>query len=168
MAASVDVTVSGLMLNFVGDINAALREMRRVTRTGGTIAAYVWDYAGKMEPIRYFWDAAVELDMEAARLDEGVRFVLCHPETLGERFEGAGLSELDVTSLDITALFEGFNDYWDPFLGGQGPAPAYAISLKNDARERLRRRILERLPTRRDGSIELTARASAARGLVAE
>src|SRR5205814_8002564 len=72
MAASVDVTVSGLMLNFVGDINAALREMRRVTRTEGTIATYVWDYAGKMEPIRYFWVAAVELDMEAARHDEGV------------------------------------------------------------------------------------------------
>src|SRR5512134_3526806 len=78
--ASVDVVVSGLVLNFVPDQRAALAEMARVTVKGGTIAAYVWDYAGKMELMRYFWDAAVELDANAAKMDEGPRFPLCRPE----------------------------------------------------------------------------------------
>jgi len=80
--ASVDVVVSGLVLNFVADPRAALAEMTRVNRAGGTIAAYVWDYAGKMELMRYFWDAAVALDPGATQLDEGVRFPHCHPDPL--------------------------------------------------------------------------------------
>ena len=86
--AAVDVVVSGLVLNFVPDQPAALLEMGRVTCRGGTIAAYVWDYAGKMELIRFFWDAAIEADPEAAKLDEGVRFPLCRPPAL-ERLFGA-------------------------------------------------------------------------------
>src|SRR5262249_41445166 len=70
---SVDATVSGLVLNFVPDAAAAMAEMARVTATDGTIAAYVWDYAGKMELMRYFWNAAAELDPSAATLDEGAR-----------------------------------------------------------------------------------------------
>lgn len=84
--ASVDVVISGLVLNFVPDQRAALLEMARVTAKGGTIAAYVWDYAGKVELMRYFWAAAVELDPDAAKLDEGVRFPLCCPEALQELF----------------------------------------------------------------------------------
>src|SRR5512145_2376455 len=82
--ASVDVVVSGLVLNFVPDQRAALAEMARVAAQGGTIGAYVWDYAGKMELMRYFWDAAVELDPNAAKLDEGRRFPLCRPQALKE------------------------------------------------------------------------------------
>ena len=76
---SVDAVVSGLVLNFVPAQPAALAEMARVTRRDGTIAAYVWDYAGKMELMRFFWNAAVELDPDASSLDEGVRFPLCQP-----------------------------------------------------------------------------------------
>src|SRR4029453_5121194 len=94
--ASVDVVVSGLVLNFVPDQRAALLEMARVAANGGTIAAYVWDYAGKMELMRFFWDAAVELDPDAAKLDEGVRFPLCHPQALEELFARAGLQEVEV------------------------------------------------------------------------
>jgi SAM-dependent methyltransferase len=165
--AAADVVVSGLVLNFVPDPHAALLEMARVTGKGGTVAAYVWDYAGKMELMRYFWDAAVELDPAAAKLDEGVRFPLCQPDALAARFAGAGLRDIEVRAIDIPTSFPDFDDYWKPFLGGQGPAPGYAMSLDEPARARLRDRIASRLPAQPDGSIALTARAWAVRGTVA-
>jgi SAM-dependent methyltransferase len=165
--ASVDVVVSGLVLNFVPDQRAALLEMARVARREGTVAAYVWDYAGKMELIRYFWDAAVALDSDAAELDEGVRFPLCRPEVLGKHFASASLEEVEVIPIDISTPFANFEDYWRPFLGGQGPAPAYAMSLDETARARLRDRLRDNLPTEADGSIALTARAWATRARVA-
>ncbi len=164
--ASVDVVVSGLVLNFVQDQRAALMEMSRVTGKGGTVAAYVWDYAGRMELMRFFWDAAVELDAGAAKLDEGVRFPQCRPDALEKLFASAELREVEVKPIDIPTPFANFDDYWQPFLGGQGPAPAYAMSLDEMARARLRDRIRERVPTAANGSISLTARAWAARASV--
>ena len=165
---SVDVVVSGLVLNFVPDQRAALVEMARVTADGGMIAAYVWDYVGKMELIRIFWDAAVELNSNANEMDEGVRFPLCHPETLKELFAGAGLQGIEVKPIDVATQFANFEEFWRPFLGGQGPAPAYVMSLDESARARLRDRIRERIPTSRSGAILLTARAWATRGRVAK
>jgi len=162
--SSVDVVVSGLVLNFIPDQRAALAEMRRVAGGAGTIAAYVWDYAGKMELMRHFWDAAVELDPGAANLDEGVRFPMCRTEALTRLFSDAGLGGVEVTAIDVATPFASFEDYWQPFLGGQGPAPAYAMSLAEPARARLRDRIRERIPAQADGSISLIARAWAVRG----
>jgi SAM-dependent methyltransferase len=164
---SVDVTVSGLVLNFVPDGRAALSEMARVTAPGGTIAAYVWDYSEKMELMRYFWDAAVELDPEAAKLDEGVRFPVCRPEALTELFASAGLRDVQATAIDVATTFADFEDYWRPFLGGQGPAPAYVMALDDTARARLAERIRGRLPIQTEGSISLIARAWAVRAAVA-
>lgn len=166
--ASIDVVVSGLVLNFIPDPCGALTEMVRVTARGGTIGAYVWDYAGKMELIRYFWDAAVELNPDAAKLDEGLRFPLCRPEALAELFISDGLKSVEVKAIDILTPFESFEDYWQPFLGGQGPAPAYVTSLEPSARARLRDRLRERMPVERDGSISLSARAWATRATVAK
>lgn len=163
--ASFDAVVSGLVLNFVPDKAAALAEMRRVACDGATVAAYVWDYAGRMELMRAFWDAAAALDPAAAKLDEGVRFPLCHAVALEELLAGAGLTDVQTMALDVPTNFENFADYWEPFLGGQGPAPAYAMSLDDAARSRLRERLRERLPARADGSISLTARAWAVRGI---
>jgi SAM-dependent methyltransferase len=165
-AASVDVVVSGLVLNFVPDPGAALAEMARVTVSGGAIGAYVWDYAEKMEIIRFFWDAAIELDPDAVRMDEGVRFPLCRQDALVELFDGSGLKEIEVTAIDIPTPFAGFEDYWQPFLGGQGPGPAYAMSLDETTRARLRDRIQERMPAEADGTISLAARAWAIRATV--
>jgi SAM-dependent methyltransferase len=156
---AVDAVVSGLVLNFVPDARAALAEMARVASAGGTIAAYVWDYAGKMELMRHFWDAAAALDAHAAKLDEGLRFPLCHPEALARLFRGAGLQRVETTALEVPTPFDSFEDYWQPFLGGQGPAPAYAMSLDEAARSRLRERLRERLPE----PIALSARAWAVR-----
>jgi SAM-dependent methyltransferase len=163
---SADVVVSGLVLNFVPDAQAALREMSRVASDDGTVAAYVWDYAGKMELMRVFWDAAAELDGAAAALDEGRRFPLCRPPALEQAFSNAGLREVSVVSLEVPTRFAGFDDYWQPFLGGQGPAPAYTMSLTEDARARLRERIRSRVAGQPDGSIAMTARAWGVRGRV--
>jgi SAM-dependent methyltransferase len=162
--ASVDVTVSGLVLNFLPDARAAVAEAKRVTRAGGTVAGYVWDYAGHMELMRYFWDAAVELDPAAP--DEGARFPISDPGRLEELFAGAGLTGPHARSIDVPTPFADFDDFWKPFLGGQGPAPTYLLSLDVPARERLRDRVRERLPILTDGSIALVARAWAVRASV--
>lgn len=167
-AGSVDVAVSGLVLNFVPNPPDAMLEMARVTGAGGTVAAYVWDYAGRMELLRVFWDSAVELDPDAEPLDEGVRFPLCRPDALRDLFVGAGLRHVETASIEIPTVFADFDDFWQPFLGGQGPAPAYAMSLDEAARTRLRQRLWDRLPHAADGSMPLVARAWAVRGEVAD
>jgi SAM-dependent methyltransferase len=164
-AATFDAAVSGLVLNFVPQPLRAVTEMARVVRPGGVVAAYVWDYAGKMELMRYFWDAAAALDRAARELDEGRRFPICKPEPLTELFTQAGLCDVDVRAIVIPTVFCDFDDYWTPFLGGQGPAPGYAMSLSEERRAALKDRISPGLPIGQDGAIHLVARAWAVRGL---
>lgn len=161
---SADAAVAGLVLNFVPKPDVAVREMRRAVRAGGVVAAYVWDYAGKMQLMRYFWDAAVELDPAARELDEGLRFPLCNEDALRRLFAGAAARDIDVRAIDAPTPFKDFDDYWQPFLGGQGPAPGYCMSLPEEKRAALRERIRARLPFQPDGSIKLIARAWAVKG----
>jgi SAM-dependent methyltransferase len=163
---SFDVAVSGLVLNFVSEPELALAEMRRVTSPGGTVAIYVWDYAGEMQLIRLFWDAAVELDSQAVEWDEGRLFPLCHPDALRGLFQRVGLEAVEVRAIDVPTRFKTFEDYWEPFLGGQGPAPGYVVSLDVTQRGELRTLLERRLPRQADGSIALRARAWAVRGRV--
>lgn len=162
--ADFEAVVSGLVLNFVPEPAKAVAEMARVTRPGGTVAGYVWDYAGEMQMIRYFWDAALALDPTACHLDQGERFPLCKPEPLMKFFHGAGLQAIAVRSIDVHTHFRDFDDYWSPFLGGQGSAPRYAMSLREENRAALRERIRASLPTAVDGSVDLIARAWAVSG----
>ncbi len=162
--ASFDGVVSGLVLNFLPDPRTAIAEMRRVARPGGVVAAYVWDYAEKMELMRYFWDAAVELNPSATDLDQRRRFQICNPEPLKDLFNAAGLQQVVVTAIEVPTVFRDFTDYWSPFLGGQGPAPAYAMSLTEAERATLQALLHHRLPIRANGSIHLLARAWAVRG----
>jgi SAM-dependent methyltransferase len=164
--AAVDVAVSGLVLNFVPDAAAALREMARVTARGGTVAVYVWDYAQKMEMIRRYWDAAALFDPAAGAQHQGERFPLCQSEALAGALIDAGLENVEGATLEITMHFSDFDDYWQPFLGGQGPAPAHAMQLDQATRARVRERLRETLPRDRDGAIDLAARALAARARV--
>lgn len=154
------------MINFVPDQAKAIGEMRRATRPDGVVAAYVWDYAGAMQMMRAFWDAAAALDPNAVALDEGRRFPVCHPEPLVGLFADAGLKDVAVRAIDVPTVFKDFDDYWTPFLGGQAPAPGYCMSLSEDRRAVLRERIRAGLPVNDDGSIHLIARAWAARGTV--
>lgn len=136
-------------------------------RKGGTIAAYVWDYAEGMELIRIFWNTAIALDAAARELDESVRFPLCRADSLGELFQGAGLRDVQVQPIVVPTVFRDFDDYWTPFLSGQGPAPGYVTSLSSERRARLRDTIRQRLPVSVDGTIPLMARAWAVKGIAA-
>lgn len=160
-----DVAASGLVLNFVPRPELGLAEMARVTRPGGVVALYVWDYAEGMQYLRVFWDAAVALDPAALALDEGRRFPICRPEPLERLARDAGLGDVATSAIEVPLRFTGFDDYWTPFLGAQGPAPGYVASLDNEHRDALRERLRERLPAAADGSITLTARAWAVRGV---
>ena len=159
-----DAVVSGLLLNFLPVPAAGVAEMVRLARIGGTVAAYVWDYAGRMELLRVFWDTAVELDAAAASLDEGRRFPLCEPGELVRLWQEAGLVEVQSSGIEVATPFQDFEDYWRPFLGGQGPAPGYLASLSGRRQEELRERVRIRLATRPGGEMQLSARAWAVRG----
>jgi SAM-dependent methyltransferase len=162
----VDIVVSSLVLNFVPDADAALREMVRVTADGGRVAACVWDYAGRMEMIRAYWDAAAQLGLLAEGQDQGERFAICRPGALGSAFAEAGLEQVESDAIEIDMHFADFDDYWQPFLGGQGPAPAHAMSLDEAQRGELRELLRQRLGGTAGAPIVLGARAWAARGRV--
>ena len=163
-AANFDAVVSGLALNFVAQPAQAIVEMAHAVKKGCPVAAYVWDYGGRVQFMRHFWNAAAALDPSAAALDEGRRFPLCNPEPLAELFQSVGLVDVAVRPLDIWTEFTDFDDYWLPFLGGQGPAPSYTMSIGESDRAALRERLRVALPFTLDGSIPLMARAWAVRG----
>lgn len=163
-AGSVDAAVSALALNFIPHPERAVAEMARAARPGGAVAAYVWDYAEGMQLVRAFWDAAVALDAGASALDEARRFPMCEPRALEALLRGAGLVDVESRAIDVPTRFRDFDDYWRPFLGGQGPAPGYAMALDEERRAALRDRIRAALPVAADGSIALVARAWAVRG----
>ena len=159
-----DAAVSALLLNFVPDPGVVVSEMLRAVRPGGTVALYVWDYAGRMELIRHFWDAAVAIDPSARAVDEALRFPICQPDALESIALGAGLEDVACCAIDVPTEFRDFDDYWAPFLSGQGPAPGYCVSLDETRRARLRETLLSKLPILPDGTINLVARAWAVRG----
>jgi SAM-dependent methyltransferase len=161
-----DATVSGLVLNFVKDPQAMVAEMVRVTRPGGSVALYVWDYRDGMQMMRHFWDAAIEINPHDATLDESERFPICQPEPLEALFRGAGLSAVAVRAIAIPTVFRDFNDYWTPFLSKQGPAPTYLARLDAAVRDQIRSTLQSRLVPSADGSITMTARAWAVKGKV--
>jgi len=163
-SGSADHVVSGLVLNFIADPDAAVAEMSRVATAGATIAAYVWDYADGMQMLRAFWDAVIALDSGAASLDESTRFPLCRPEPLRRLFDTAGLSDVETSDITVDTTFTDFDDYWTPFLSGQGPAPGYCSSLAPADLNRLRDRLRDRLAPD-GGQIALTARAWAVKGI---
>jgi SAM-dependent methyltransferase len=160
-----DLAVSALVLNFVPAPHEALAALRQRLRPGGTVAACVWDYAAGMEFLRVFWDEATALDPRAGALDEGNRFPLCAVPALRALFDAAGLTQVDTGAVEIETRFAGFDDYWEPFLRGTGPAPAFVASLDASARADLRERLRRRLPPGSGGEIRLRARAWSVRGI---
>ena len=159
-----DAVVAGLVLNFLPAPDKGVAAMTARTRKGGTVAAYVWDYTEGRQLMRVFWDTAVALDGAARGLDEGVRFPLCRADPLCALFQAAGVRDVVVQPIVVPTVFRDFDDYWTPFLSGQGPAPGYVMSLAPERRDQLRDMIRQRLPTSSDGTIRLSARAWAVKG----
>jgi SAM-dependent methyltransferase len=162
---SVGAVGSALVLNFVPDPAAAVAEFVRVLHPGGIAGCYVWQYGGGMELLDTFWSAATAVDPAAADLDEASRFAgICAPRPLEALFRDAGMGSVEVAVFDVPARFADAAEAWRPFLGGQGPAPTYLLSLDDDARERVRREFTARLHPEADGSVTLSLRAVAVRG----
>ncbi len=161
---SVDAVVSGIMLNFVPRPEAAIAEMIRVTKPGGNIGVFLWDYADGMGMLRYFWDAAVSLDPTAKEFDEGLRFPLCQEGQLETLVLETGLKQVEAMPIEVRTAFQNFDDYWVPFLGNVGPAPGYTMSLNQKDRQKLEGKLRETLPIEDNGSISLRARAWAVKG----
>ena len=115
--------------------------------------------------MRHFWDAAIALDPTAIEKDEATRSPICNPEPLAELWAGAGLDAVVGTALDVPTAFRDFDDYWQPFMTAQAPAPLYAQSLPADQQDALREEVRSRLPIAPDGSISMIARAWAIRGV---
>lgn len=159
-----DAVASALVLTFLSDPALGVREMARVAKPGSIVASYVWDYSGEMQMMKCFWEVASELDHRAGAIDERLRFALAHPDELELLFGGAGLTGVVSTPLEIRTRFASFDDYWEPFLGGQGSAPGYVASLSEDQRTRLRDALKERVPVEEDGSVDLLARAWGVKG----
>lgn len=161
---SFETIVSGLALNFFQNLKRALSELKRVSKQNGVIAAYVWDYSDRMDFLRFFWNAAYQIDPKSRELDEGLRFPICNSENLIKAFKNANLKDVESSVLDIETNFKNFDDYWNPFLGGQGPAPGYLASLDSELQIVLKHNLKKRLKFESNGSIKLIGRAIAIRG----
>jgi len=161
--ASFDVVVCGLGLNYIPNPVRALEEFCRVTRSGGTVAVYVWDYALGTRFLREFWDAATAIDSEAATFDQARRFPMCTPEGLRSLFEKAKLEDSTLHALEIVTRFTSFDDYWEPLLNGQGSAPNYLATRDQRTQAAIRERLRAALPVNAQGAIALPARAWAIR-----
>ena len=157
---SFDAVLSQLVLNFVPDADAALAEMCRLVVRGGIVASCTWDYAGGMRMLRTFWDAATELDPHAPD-EHSMRYRSA--EELAGLWERGGLDDVGTAPLDVEVGYESFDDYWEPFTLGVGPAGAYCASLAPGQREALREGCFKRLGSPA-GPFSLTARAFAVRG----
>ena len=161
--SSFDVVVCGLGLNFLPNPAKALDEFSRVARPGGTIAVYVWDYVQSATFLRYFWDAAIAIDGQAATFDQAYRFPMCTPDGLRSLFEHAKLEDLAPQALEVVTRFTNFDDYWAPLLTGQGSAPGYLAARDPQIQTAIRERLRAVLPVNPQGAIELPARAWAIR-----
>ncbi len=160
-----DSVTSLLALNFFPKPEASIDEMRRITAVHGLVSACVWDYAGRMELLRYFWDGVAAVDANAAALDEAHRFPICRPSALESLFREGGLADVVCESIEIPTRFSTFAEFWKPFLGGTGPAPSYLATLEAAQREALAVRLERSLPREPDGTISLVARAWVVRGI---
>ncbi|HET7030179.1 MAG TPA: methyltransferase domain-containing protein [Candidatus Limnocylindrales bacterium] len=155
-----DAALAQLVVHFMSDPPAGIQEMARVTRPGGTVAACVWDFGGGRGPLGPFWVAAREVDPDVN--DESERAGALSGQ-LAALFRGAGLRDVEESDLAVQRSYSGFDDWWEPFTRGVGPAGGFLASLDPAGRSQLEARCRSRLPS---GSFDMTAHAWAARGVV--
>jgi SAM-dependent methyltransferase len=155
-----DAAVAQLVVHFMADPVAGLREMGRVTRPGGVVAACVWDHAGGKGPLAAFWDAVRALDPGA---EDEAALAGAREGALAQLLRDAGLREVEEGALAVDVAHPSFEEWWEPFTLGVGPAGRYVAGLDATRRERLRELCRETLPA---APFVISARAWAARGLV--
>jgi SAM-dependent methyltransferase len=155
-----DAALAQLVVHFMSDPTRGIAEMKRVTRVGGVLAACVWDHAGGQGPLSLVWGAARELDPQVQ--DES-RLTGSHEGDLERLFEGAGLRDVEETALYVSVEHASFEEWWEPYTLGVGPAGSYVASLGEEAQGRLREHCRAALP---DAPFVLNARAWTARGVV--
>lgn len=155
-----DASLAQLVVHFMADPVAGLAEMTRVTRAGGVVAASVWDHAGGLGPLGTFWRAARDLD---PGVDDESHLAGTRAGHLAELFQSAGMREVEQATLSVSRDHASFEDWWEPYTRGVGPAGAYVSRLDAEQRVELRERCRALLPA---GPFTLTARAWAARGVV--
>jgi SAM-dependent methyltransferase len=162
-----DAVVSGLVINVLptSGQSTAVREMTRAARRGGVVASYVWDYARGIGLRAHFWEAAVALDPSAVEYDERTRYPICALDQLQQLFGSAGLHAVETGEIEIDARFQNFDDYWQPFLAGYGPASAYLLALPISEQERLRDRLQTVLAPDASAPFSLPVRALSVRGV---
>ena len=160
-----DVAAAQLVFHFVSDPERGVREMARVVRTGGTVAACTWDFADGMEMLRAFWDAALTLWPDAPDEARVLRFG--RERELSDLMEAAGLLDVIETTLTVTSLYENFTELWSTFMGGIGPAGAYLLSKTPDDRAALREALFAQLD-RPAGPFTLDAVARVVRAVAVE
>jgi SAM-dependent methyltransferase len=139
-----DRALAQLVVHFMTDPVAGLREMARVTRPGGLVGACVWDLAGDSGPLATFWRAAHDIDPQA-RDESGLAGA--RAGHLAELFHAAGLSDVEPTTLTVDVRFASFDDWWEPFRLGVGPAGAYVAQLDEPQRDALRARCAQLMPS---------------------
>jgi len=156
-----DVALSSLVVAFMKDADQGLREMARVTQPGGTVAACMWDIAGGgMTMLKTFWMAAREVDPSV----EGERKLVGIEEgDIAERLRRVGLDQVEDGMISASADYDSFDDFWEPFTRGVGPAGQYLASRDADQQDAIREACRAKLP---DGSFSLDAHAWYARGVV--
>lgn len=157
-AATFDAALAQLVVHFMSDPVAGIREMARVTRPGGAIVACVWDFAGGRSPLSAFWTAVRTMDPANDGED---RYAGARDGHLLEIFTTAGVHDVEQHVLEADLTHPRFEDWWDPFSRGVGPAGAYAKSLDDERRADLRERTRQLLAA---GPFTIRARAWAARG----
>ena len=159
-----DVVVAGLMLNFADNPEDAVSAMRSVAVDNGVIGAYVWDYNQKMDALRHFWEAVVELDSNASPFHESRRFKINDFRALEQFFQTAGVRDIETHAIEVSIVYSSFDEYWIPFSGGQGPAGVYFTSLDKSKRVELEKIMKQRIITDSNGAFKLEARAMAIKG----
>jgi trans-aconitate methyltransferase len=156
---------SGLVLNFVPQIEELLRYVMNNLKSGGQMSSFVWDYGGHYQPMRHFWGAAKEVTSGVEKFDAGIKFKICTKEKLIQLFESLGLKDVQCTTIERIATFQDFNDYWLPIASAQGSVTEYMSTLTDTEKDKLKENIKRRLPIAFNGEIKLIISALAVKGL---
>lgn len=162
--AEFDYITSGLVLNFLSDVEEKLKCMKQYLRPGGSISAFVWDYAGHYQPMRIFWDSVKQLYKEAERFDAGIKYPLCSESNLTALFRSVDLSNIRFTKIEKIATFRDFDDYWLPIASAQGSVTEFLDTLNEGKKNDLKALVKSRLPMSLNGEIKLILSALAIEG----